>query len=155
MDSWNVQREKAKSRIAEIEDKIAQQRQRAEPNDDTAVRLISVMQESLARAKAHAQFIEQRIAADAADTGRRTVRAAVINVARIECTIAEYDRNAKALENAIRAEEDRTGIHDPAHVAYPAAAKGKIERRDNLMRLIDSLKRQLVHAKAALDRARP
>ena len=127
MDSWNAQVELTKARIAEIEDKIARQRQMAErlQNDDTSlpVRLISVMQESLARAKAHAQYIEQRIAAHEADSGRRTARPAVIHVARIECTIAECDRNAKALENAIRAEADRTGIHDPAHVAYPDAVK--------------------------------
>jgi hypothetical protein len=47
--------------------------------------------------------------------------------------------------------QEAAGIHDPAHVAYPAAAKGKIERRDNLMRFIDALKRQLPGAKAALD----
>jgi hypothetical protein len=47
MDSWNVQLELAKSRIAGIEDKIGLQRQRAEQNDHTAIRLISVMQESL------------------------------------------------------------------------------------------------------------
>ena len=156
MDSWNAQLELTKARIAEIEDKIARQRQMAErlQNDDTSlpVRLISVMQESLARAKAHAQYIEQRIAAHEADSGRRTVRAALIHIARIELTIAECDRNAKALENAIRAEADRTGIHD-AHVAYPDAVKWKIERRDNLMRSIDALKGQLAHAKAALDRS--
>jgi hypothetical protein len=93
-----------------FEDKIALQRQRAErlhlQNDDTAVRLISVLQESLARAKAHAQYIEQRIAKQEADSSRRTALAALIHVARIELTIAEYDRNVKALENAIRAEED-------------------------------------------------
>ena len=157
MDSWNAQLELTKSRIAEIEDKIARQRQMAErlQNDDTSlpVRLISVMQESLARAKAHAQFIEQRIAAHEADSGRRTARAALIHIARIELTIAECDRNAKALENAIRAEADRTGIHDQAHFAYPDAMKWKIERRDNLMRSIDALKGQLAHAKAALDRS--
>jgi len=64
MDSWDAQRELAQRQIAEIEDKLALQRQRAElhlQNDDTSVpiRLISVMQESLARAKAHAQYIEQ------------------------------------------------------------------------------------------------
>ena len=159
MDSWNAQWELAKSRIAEIEDKIARQRQMAErlQNDDTSlpIPLISVLQESLVRAKTHAQFIEQRIAAHEADSGRRTTRTALIHVARIECTIAECDRNAKALENAIRAEADRTGIHDPAHVAYPDAVKWKIERRDNLMRSIDALKGQLAHAKAALDRAGP
>ena len=102
MDSWNAQLELAKSRIAEIEDKIARQRQMAErlQNDDTSlpIPLISVMRESLARAKAHAQCIERMIAAHQADSGRRTARAALIHVARIELTIAEYDRNAKALE---------------------------------------------------------
>jgi hypothetical protein len=147
MDSWKAQRELAKSRIAEIEGKLALQTQMAErlQNDDTSlpVRLISVMQENLARAKAHAQYIEQRIAAHEADSGRRRVLAAVINVAQIERKIAEFDDQAKALENAIQAEADRT------------VAKGKIERRDNLIRGIDALKRQLAQAKAALDRARP
>jgi hypothetical protein len=159
MDSWNAQRELARSRIAGIEDKIALQRQRAErihlQNDDTAVRLISVLQESLARAKAHAQYIEQRIAKREADSSRRTAPAALIHVARIELTIAEYDRNAKALENAIRAEADRTGIHDQPHFGYPDAMKWKIERRDNLLRSIDAMKGQLAHAKAALDRTQP
>jgi hypothetical protein len=97
-------------------------------NDDTSlpIPLISVLQESLVRAKTHAQFIEQRIAAHEADSGRRTTRTALIHVARIELTIAEYDREAIALDNAIQVEEDRTGIQDPAHVAYPAAAKGKL-----------------------------
>ena len=67
MDSWNAQLELTKARIAEIEDKIARQRQMAErlQNDDTSlpIPLISVMQESVARAKAHAQYIERRIAA--------------------------------------------------------------------------------------------
>ena len=91
------------------------------------------------------------MAAYEADSGRRKALAEAIKVAKIECTIADCDRKAIALEIAIQAEEDRTGIHDPAHVAYPAAAKGKIERRDNLMRFIDALKRQLPGAKAALD----
>src|SRR6202521_2273171 len=147
MASWNAQLELTKARIAEIEDKTARPRQMAEraQNHDPSlpIPLISVMQESLARAKAHAQYIEQRIAAHEADTGRRTVRAAVINVAQLERKIAEFDDQAKALENAIQAEADRT------------VAKGKIERRDNLIRGIDALKRQLAQAKAALDRARP
>jgi chromosome segregation ATPase len=170
MDSWNEQRELAKSQIAEIEGKIARQRQMEArlQSDDTSLpiplisvmqenlaRVISVMQQSLARAKAHAQYVEQRIAAYQADSGRRTARATLLHVARIELTIAEYDRNLKALENAIRAEEDRTGRLDRAHVAYPDAAKWRFERRDNLMRSIDAMKGQLARAKAALDRARP
>jgi hypothetical protein len=71
----------------------------------------------------YAQYIEQRIAAYGADSDRRTARRALINVADTERMIAEYDRKATELEKAIRAEEDRAGIRDPAHVAYPAAAK--------------------------------
>jgi hypothetical protein len=91
MDSWNAQLELAKSRIAEIEDKIALQRQRAEQpllqNDSASlpIQLMSVLQESLARAKEYAQYIEQRIALHEADSGRRRARAALINVAQIEC----------------------------------------------------------------------
>ena len=143
VDSWKAQLELAKSRIAEIEDKIALQRQRAEQNDDTAVRLISVMQESLARAKAHAQYIEQRIAKHEAHSGRRAALATLINVAQIERKIVEYDRKAIALENAIRAEDD------------PTSAKRKMQLRDDFMRAIPALKRQLARAKATPDQAVP
>jgi hypothetical protein len=160
MDSWNAQRQLAASRIAQIEDRIALQRQRVErlhlQDDDASlpIRLISVLQESLARAKEHAQYIEQRIAVHKADSGRRRTLAALINVAQIECKIADLDRQAKAIENAIQTEEIRTGVHDPAHFAYPSAAKGMIERRDKMIRLIEALKRQLNDAKGAIDRAR-
>jgi predicted phage-related endonuclease len=117
--------------------------ERLQNDDSLPVRLISVLQESLARAKAHAQYIEQRFAADEAHSGRRRFLAALINVAQIERKIAEFDDQAKALENAIQAEADRT------------VAKGKIERRDDLIRGIDALKRQFAQAKAAVDRARP
>jgi flagellar protein FliJ len=50
---------------------------------------------------------------------------------------------ANALEGDIQAERDRTGIHDPAHFAYSTSAKALIQRRENLKRSIDELKRQL------------
>jgi uncharacterized protein YigA (DUF484 family) len=136
VDSWKAQLELAKSRIAEIEDKIALQRQRAEQNDDTAVRLMSVLQESLARAKAHAQYIEQRIAAHEADSGRRKARATLINLTQIESKIADYERKVSTLEDAIRAEKD------------PTLAERKIHQRDDLMRAIPALKSILARAKA-------
>jgi hypothetical protein len=159
MDSWETQRESAKAAIAEIEGKIALQTQNVEQlrsqNKDASVpvRLISVLQESLARARTYAEYIEQRIAAYHADSDRRTARRALINIADTERMIAEYDRKRMELEKAIRAEEDRTGIRDSAHVAYPAAAKGKIARRDSLLNATAALKRRLADAKAALDRA--
>ena len=107
----------------------------------------------MARAKTHAEYIEQRIADYHGDSDRRTARTALINIAETERLIAEYDRKATELEKAIRAEEDRTGIRDPAHVAYPAAAKEKIARRDSLLSAGAALKRRLSDAKGALDRA--
>jgi 3,4-dihydroxy-2-butanone 4-phosphate synthase len=88
-------------------------------------------------------------------SNKRTARKALINIAETERQIAEYDRKATELETAIRAEEDRTSIRDPAHVAYPAAAKEKIARRDTLLNASAALKRRLADAKGALDRALP
>jgi predicted phage-related endonuclease len=97
------------------------------------------------RCEAHLEYIEQRIAVQEADSHKRKARAPLINVAQTERKIADLDRQAKAIENEIQTEEHRTGIHDPAHVAYPSAAKGMIERCDRMMSFIDVLKRELVH----------
>ena len=71
-------------------------------------------------------------------------------VAQIEGMIAEFDRMSGDLNREIRAEQDRAGIHDPAHFAYPTYAKAAIQRRENLKRSADELKVQLDDAKAAL-----
>jgi len=74
-------------------------------------------------------------------------------VAQIEGMIAEFDRMAGDLDREIVAEQDRAGIHDPAHFAYPTYAKAAITRRDNLKRSADELKGQLDDARAALGEA--
>ena len=74
-------------------------------------------------------------------------------VAQIEGMIAEFDRIAAELEREIKLEQDRAGIHDPGHFAYPTYAKAAIARRDNLKRSADELKGQLDDAKAALSEA--
>src|SRR5947209_14066464 len=71
-------------------------------------------------------------------------------VAQIEGMIAEFERMAADLEREIKAEQDRAGIHDPAHFAYPTYAKAAIQRRENLHRSADELRAQLVDAKDAL-----
>src|SRR6266540_7299006 len=71
-------------------------------------------------------------------------------VAQIEGMIAEFERMANDLEREIQAEQDRAGIHDPAHYAYPTYAKAAIARRDNLKRSAAELAVQLDDAKAAL-----
>jgi flagellar protein FliJ len=71
-------------------------------------------------------------------------------VAQIESMIADFDRMAFDLEREIRVEQDRAGISDPTHFAYPTYAKAAIQRRENIKRSGDELKVQLDAAKNAL-----
>src|SRR6267142_2069236 len=74
-------------------------------------------------------------------------------VMQIEGMIAEFERMATDLEREITLEQDRAGIHDPTHFAYPTYAKAAITRRDNLKRSADELKGQLEDARMALAEA--
>lgn len=74
-------------------------------------------------------------------------------VAQIEGMIAEFDRIATDLDREIKSEQDRAGIHDPAHFAYPTYAKAAIQRRENLKRSAAELRVQLEDAQAALREA--
>jgi flagellar protein FliJ len=71
-------------------------------------------------------------------------------VAQIETMIAEFDRMAGELDREIRLEQDRVGIHDPAHFAYPTWAKAAIARRENLKRSVNELRIQFKDAESAL-----
>src|ERR1700740_1824041 len=70
--------------------------------------------------------------------------------AQIEGMIAEFDRMANDLEREISTEQERAGISDPSHFAYPTYAKAAIQRRENLKRSADELKVQLDDAKSGL-----
>jgi flagellar protein FliJ len=74
-------------------------------------------------------------------------------VAQIEGMIAEFERMAGDLEREIKSEQDRAGIHDPGHFAYPTYAKAAMQRRENLQRSADDLKLQLETATGALAEA--
>ena len=74
-------------------------------------------------------------------------------VAQIEGMIAEFDRIAGDLEREIKTEQERAGIHDPAHFAYPTYAKAAMQRRENLRRSVSELRTQLDDAQAALGEA--
>src|ERR1700752_1432949 len=74
-------------------------------------------------------------------------------VAQIEAMVAEFERMATDLDREIQVEQDRAGIHDPTHFAYPTYAKAAMQRRENLKRSADELKVQLDDAKAALGEA--
>jgi flagellar protein FliJ len=74
-------------------------------------------------------------------------------VAQIERLIAEFERIAIGFESEIQSEQDRAGIHDPAHFAYPTYATAIKLRRENVERTIGELKIQVEDAKAALGEA--
>ena len=74
-------------------------------------------------------------------------------VMQIETMITEFDRMGTDLEREIKTEQERAGIHDPAHFAYPTYAKAAIQRRENLKRSADELKVQLNDAKELLSEA--
>jgi flagellar export protein FliJ len=74
-------------------------------------------------------------------------------VVQIEGMIAEFERMSRDLTREIQVEQDKAGIHDPGHYAYPTYAKAAVTRRDNLQRSADELKGQLADAKDALAEA--
>ena len=71
-------------------------------------------------------------------------------VAQIEAMVAEFERMANDLEREISVEQDRAGIADPGHFAYPTYAKAAIQRRDNLKRSAQELHAQLEDARSQL-----
>jgi flagellar export protein FliJ len=74
-------------------------------------------------------------------------------VAQIEMMIAEFERLAADLDQQILAEQQRSGIHDVTHFAYPTFARAAMQRRDNLRTSADELKEQLQDARDALAEA--
>ena len=74
-------------------------------------------------------------------------------VAQIEMMIADFGRMAADLDREIAAEEQKAGISDPGHFAYPTYARAASQRRDNLRRSAQELHGQLEDAKAELGEA--
>ena len=74
-------------------------------------------------------------------------------VAQIEGMIADFQRMSVDLEREIQTEQERAGINDPSHFAYPTYAKAAIQRRENLTRSADELRIQLEDAKSLLGEA--
>lgn len=64
-------------------------------------------------------------------------------VADIELMIREFEAIASDLDRQIQAEEERTGIKDPAHFSYSTFAKSASARRENLRSSAGELKLKL------------
>ena len=74
-------------------------------------------------------------------------------VGQIEFMIADFTRMAVDLDREIATEEQRSGISDPTHFAYPTYARAAVVRRDNLKRSTEELKEQMDEAKGLLAEA--
>jgi flagellar protein FliJ len=61
-------------------------------------------------------------------------------VSQIEGMIADFQRMSVDLEREIQSEQERAGINDPSHFAYPTYAKAAIQRRENLTRSAEELR---------------
>ncbi|MTI44928.1 flagellar export protein FliJ [Roseibium hamelinense] len=74
-------------------------------------------------------------------------------LAQIEAMIAEFNRMADELDDQIRSEQERVGITDVTHFAYPTFAKAAATRRDNLKNSALELDEQLQRARDELNEA--
>ena len=71
----------------------------------------------------------------------------------IEIMVNDFKRMATDLDNQILAEQERSGISDITHFAYPTFAKAAMTRRDNLLQSAEDLSGQLEAAQDALGEA--
>ncbi len=74
-------------------------------------------------------------------------------VAQIEFMISDFERMASELDREIQIEEQRAGISDKAHFAYPTYARAAMQRKENLLRSADDLRGQLQDARMELEAA--
>jgi hypothetical protein len=74
-------------------------------------------------------------------------------VASIETMILDFEHMAADLSRQIAAEEERTGVRDPAHFAYSTFAKAAALRRTNLQTSIGDLRVKLEAARTEHDEA--
>jgi flagellar FliJ protein len=74
-------------------------------------------------------------------------------VAEIETMIGEFSHMAADLDRQIAIEQERAGISDVNHYAYPTFAKAAIQRRNNLTASAHDLEAKLSAARGDLEEA--
>ena len=74
-------------------------------------------------------------------------------VGQIELMVTEFETMIRDLDTQIAVEEEKAGISDIAHFAYPTFAKAAIQRKENLQVSIDDLNEQLERAQDQLREA--
>ncbi len=72
---------------------------------------------------------------------------------QIEAMMADFERMASELDREVAIEQEKAGITDVGHYAYPTYAKAAAQRRDNLRESADNLRGQLEAAQDELAEA--
>lgn len=71
-------------------------------------------------------------------------------VADLEMMLEEFHRRERELDQQVQVEQDKAGITDVGHFAYPMFAKSMLARRENILHSIDEISKQLSVAKEGL-----
>ncbi len=71
-------------------------------------------------------------------------------LAELELMLQEFRARERELEAQVLAEQEKAGISDVAHFAYPMFAKSVIRRRQNILNSIEDIEHQLGVAKEEL-----
>ncbi len=74
-------------------------------------------------------------------------------VADIENMLEDLKQMVVDLERQIEVEQEKAGVNDVNHFAYPTFAKAAIQRRDNLQNSIKELEKKLEEARGELAEA--
>jgi flagellar protein FliJ len=74
-------------------------------------------------------------------------------VAEIEAMIGEFGQMAADLDRQIAIEQERAGVTDVNHYAYPTFAKAAVQRRNNLTASASDLEAKLQAARDQLQEA--
>lgn len=74
-------------------------------------------------------------------------------VSDIETMINDFKQMAADLDRQIEVEQERAGVSDVNHYAYPTFAKAAIQRRENLVASISDLEEKLEKAREDLAEA--
>lgn len=72
------------------------------------------------------------------------------HVAELEAMVDEFRRKETELESQVQAEQEKAGISDVGHFAYPMFAKSVISRRQNILDSIAEIERKLETAREEL-----
>jgi flagellar protein FliJ len=71
-------------------------------------------------------------------------------IAEIEAMIGDFNQMASHLERQIAIEQERAGVSDTNHYAYPTFAKAAMQRRDNLLASAAELEAKLASERETL-----